>query len=203
MSRVATPKALLTAYQRWELDSFDDPKAARTAIVLPAAEKMEQIQQQAQQDGYATGYREGAHKVAAEAMRLQEIASALNEESQRIEQRLAEDLLSLALAISKQVMRQALKLKPELILAVINEVLNQVSQTTMRSQLVLNPDDAVIVRTHLGDQLARSGCEIVVNPEIQRGGCRIHTPEGDIDATLENRWQRVVAAIGDEHAWIE
>ncbi len=203
MSSAATPKALLTAYQRWELDSFDNPKSERTAVILPTAEQLERIQEQAQQEGYAAGYAEGSGKAAAEAARLQTIAAELSEESQRLDRRLADDLLSLALAISKQVMRQALKLRPELILAVIDEVLDQVPRTTQRSHLVLHPEDAVLVRARLGEHLDRSGCDIREDAEIQRGGCRVHTPDCDIDATLERRWRRVVAAIGDEHAWIE
>jgi len=203
MSSPAIPREQLTAYQRWELDSFDAPKNGAKAAILPTAAQLERVQQQARQEGYATGYREGSAKVAAEAARLQQIVTALTEESLHFDQRLADDLLALALAISKQVMLQALKLRPELILAVINEVLGKVPRTHQRTHLVLHPEDAALVRTHLGEHLARSGCEILEDTGLQRGGCRLHTPDCDIDATLERRWQRVIAAIGSDHAWIE
>ena len=203
MSSPATPKEQLTAYQRWELDSFDAPKQGRNAMILPTAEQLERLQQQAQQEGYSAGYREGGERAAAEAARLQQIVAALTEESQQFDQRLADELLALALAISKQVMRQALKLRPELILAVINEVLGLAPQTQRRAQLILHPEDAALVRTRLGDQLTRSGWEIIEDGGILRGGCRLKTSECDIDATLESRWQRVAVAIGNEHAWIE
>jgi flagellar assembly protein FliH len=199
----ATPKQFLSAYQRWELDSFDIPKPSHQSMILPTAAQLEQVQLQAQQEGYAAGYREGGARAAAEALRLQQIVAALTEEAQQLDQRLADDLLALALAISKQVMRQALKLRPELILAVINEVLGQVPQTQQRAQLVLHPEDATLVRTRLGEQLARSGWEIIEDGALLRGGCRLRTSDCDIDATLERRWQRVVSAIGNEHAWIE
>lgn len=204
MSSPATSdKVQLTAYQRWELDSFDGPKQGRPSATPPTAEQTQQVLQQAQQEGYAAGYREGGARAAAEAARLQQLVTALGEESLQLDQRLADELLALALAVSKQVMRQALKLRPELILAVINEVLGQVPQTDKRAQLMLHPEDATLVRARLGEQLARSNWEILEDAELQRGGCRLHTPDCDIDATLERRWQRVVAAIGDEHAWLD
>jgi flagellar assembly protein FliH len=203
LSSQATPKERLTAYQRWELDSFDTPAPGRKAVILPTAEQVERMHQQAHQEGYAAGYREGAAAAAAEAARLQQIASALTEEAQQFDQRLGEELLGLALAISRQVLKQALKVHPELILPVIAEVLGHVPQTHRRAHLAVHPEDAALVRARLGDQLTRSGWEILEDAQMQRGGCRVHAPDCDVDATLERRWQRVVAAIGEDQAWIQ
>jgi len=235
MSSPATPKEQLTAYQRWELDSFDAPKVSiplegkvplgndpkvslplggsvpvggspekgRKAAILPTAAQLERLHQQAHEEGYAAGRREGGERAAAEALQLQQIVAALAEESQRFDQRVAEDLLALGLAIGRQVLRQALKLRPELILAVVNEVLGQLPLSHRRARLILHPEDTTLVRLALGERLKQSGWELIENAEISRGGCRLEAAECEIDATLEHRWQRVVAAIGNEHAWIE
>ena len=47
MSSTAVPKEQLTAYQRWELDSFDAPKKGGKATVLPTAAQIERMHQQA------------------------------------------------------------------------------------------------------------------------------------------------------------
>ena len=203
MSSLPTSKAQFNAYQLWELQAFDSPVRGPQAELQQTAVQLEHLQQQAQQEGYAAGYRDGSGKAAAEAVRLRQILDSLADESQRCEQRLADDLLALALAISKQVMRQALKFHPETILTVINEVLRQAPQLQQRAHLVLHPEDVALVRASLGEHLTRSGWEIVEDAELQRGGCRLHTHDCDIDATLERRWQRVVVALGDKHAWSE
>lgn len=203
MSNPSAAKPQMTAYQRWELNSFDSPKQDRKAVILPTVEQLERIQQQAHQEGYAAGYHEGGAQAAAEAARLQQLAAAMTEESRLGDQRMAEQLLALALAISKQVLGQALRLHPELILAVINEVLGQVSRSDRHAQLTLHPEDAALVRERIGEHLARSGWDIVEDAQLQRGGCRLHTHDCDVDATLERRWQRVVAAMGDDHAWLD
>ena len=203
MSSAITPKEQLTAYQRWELDSFDLPKQGGKAVILPTAAQIERLHQQAHEEGYAAGHREGSAHAAAEAQRLSQITDALAQESRRFDQGVADDLLALSLAIAKQVLRQALKLRPELVLAVVNEVLGQLPLARQRACLVLHPEDATLVRFNLGERLKQSGWEIIENADISRGGCRLEAAECEIDATLERRWQRVAGAIGGEHAWIE
>ena len=205
MSDLAASKERRTAYQRWELDSFDTPAAAgaRGAVVLPTAAQLESLRRQAQEEGYAKGYREGRAQVVAEAQRLQQIMLALAQDMQRFDQGVADDLLGLVLTISKQVLRQAIKLKPEVILAVVNDVLAQLPSSHQRARLVLHPEDAALVRANLGEQLQQSNWEIIASAEIARSGCRVEAPECEIDATLERRWQRVVEGMGGENVWIE
>ena len=94
MSSPSVPKEQLTAYQRWELDSFDTPRegapgaASRRggrAAILPTAEQIERMHQQAHEEGYAAGYGEGSAKVAAEQQNLRNIVAALAEESRKLE----------------------------------------------------------------------------------------------------------------------
>jgi len=203
MSSPAAAKEQRTAYQRWELDSFDAPKTGHKAAILPTAAQLERLHQQAHEEGYAAGHREGSEQAAADTLRLQQVVAALAEESKQFDQRVADDLLLLALSISKQVMRQALKLRPEMILAVVNEVLGQLPLSHRRARLILHPEDATLVRHALAERLKQSGWEIIENAEISRGGCRLDAAECEIDATLERRWQRVVDAIGNGHAWVE
>ena len=203
MSNAATPKEQRTAYQRWELDSFDAPKNEAKGVILPTAAQLERLHQQAHEEGYAAGHREGSARAAAEAQRLSQIADALAQESRQFDQRVADDLLALSLALAKQMLRQALQLRPELILAVINEVLGQLPLARQRACLILHPEDAALVRLSLGERLTQSGWEIIENAQISRGGCRLEAVECEIDATLERRWQRVAGAIGGEHAWLE
>jgi flagellar assembly protein FliH len=196
-------KDRLTAYQRWELACFDAPAKAANTPTGPSEQELRRIREQARSEGFAAGYKEGGSKAAAEAERLARIADSLGGELQRLDERLAEDLLGLGLAIASQVLRQALKARPELILAVIHEVLGQLPPAHQHARLVLNPQDAATVRTHLGERLAQSGTQIVEEPHIGRGGCRLEMPECEIDATMERRWQRVIAAIGRDDGWIE
>ena len=201
-SDTTVPKEKLSAYQRWELNSFDGPRRVNGSE-LPSVAQIEQIQLQAQQEGFAAGFREGGALAAQHAARLQQVLGAFAQESQQFNQRLADDLLALSLAVSKQVIGESLRVHPELVLAVVNEVLGQLPHAHKHARLSLHPEDAALVRARQGDAINHSGWHILEDASMARGGCRLDTPDSEIDASLENRWRRVVSALGEDHGWIE
>jgi flagellar assembly protein FliH len=54
----------------------------------------------------------------------------------------------------------------------------------------------------MGEQLTHSGWKIFEDARIERGGVRIETANSQIDASLETRWNRVVAALGQDTTWL-
>jgi flagellar assembly protein FliH len=225
MSDPVAQKEKLTAYQRWELPAFDMVKVADElpAVALPTAAQLEQIQQQAHEEGYQAGqlaghqagheagyqtgyqagYQTGLQQANAEAQRLAEMVGALDNELQRVDQQISQDLVTLALEIAKQMLQQALKVKPELLLSVVQEAISALPHFNQNAHLVLHPADAELVRTRLGEQLAHTNWKIFEDEKMERGGCRVETAHSQIDATLDTRWQRVVASIGQDSKWLE
>ena len=205
MSDTVTSKEHLTAYQRWELPAFDIEKEATTPppIDLPTAAQLEHIHIQAHEEGYQIGYAEGIKQADAEAQRIAQILESLNKELQQVDQKIAQDLLNLALEVAKQMLQQALKIKPELLLNVVRAAISELPYFNQHAHLVLHADDAELLRTSMGEQLLHTGWKIFEDSQIERGGCRVETAHSQIDATLPKRWQRVVASIGQDNAWLE
>ena len=208
MSKPVIPKEQMSAYQRWELDSFEEQKDP--GITLPTAEEVEQIHQNAQQEGYNSGrqhgydegYKAGMNEAREKVNLIQSILSNLDQELQQLDQTIAQDILSLSLAIAKQVLLQALEVKPELLLAVVREGIAQLPPFNQHAHLMLNPEDAKLVREQMSEQLEHTGWKILEDPRIQRGGCRIETTTSQVDATIQNRWQRVVSIIAGSSEWL-
>jgi flagellar assembly protein FliH len=204
MSSPVIPKEQLSAYQRWELNSFDGTQPRKNgAAILPTAEQVERIYQQAREEGHATGYQEGKQHAEGETQRLQALLSNLERELQQFDQQVAQDLLTLSLDVAKQMLGHALKVRPELILAVVQEAIQCLPHSPQHAHLILHPDDAALVRSRLGDQLSHSGWKIREDMRIGQGGCRVETGGSQVDATLPTRWQRISAAIGQEGSWLE
>jgi flagellar assembly protein FliH len=210
MSNTAIPKEQLTAYERWEMPNFGTPGVAGTArpnsferqsestadIVLPTAAQLEEIQRQAHDEGYQAGYAEGAQRVAA-------LLSAMEQALQQVDQDIAQDLLNVSLEVARQMVQQTLKTNPEILLNTIREAISSLPHFNQGAHLVLHPDDATMVRASMGEQLSHSGWKIFEDALIARGGARVETAHSQIDATLANRWQRIVAAIGQDSSWIQ
>jgi flagellar assembly protein FliH len=206
-------KEQLTAYQRWELPTFDiTPPVVEVipTVSLPTAADIEQIQKQAYEESYAEGYAKGAQKARNEeqsaceqTQRLMEIISSLDQEFQQVDQQVAQSLLDLALEVAKQMLHQALKVKPELLLPVINEAINELPHFNQHVHLVLHPSDVEMVRSKMGEQFEHTGWKILEDAKMEPGGCRAETQSSQIDGSLNTRWKRVVSSIGQDNSWLE
>ncbi|NNM82765.1 MAG: flagellar assembly protein FliH [Burkholderiales bacterium] len=219
MSKPEIPKGQLTPYQRWELDSFDERREIKeTSIAYPTASEIEQIHQDAHQEGYAAGQREGYDagkkqgyeegyrdgmmqaKEKVDSMHL--ALTGLNQELQRLDEEISQEILSLSLAIARQVIRKSLDWKPEILLEVVREAVGKIPPFSQQAHLRLNPEDAALVRQEMGDELEHTNWKIIEDSRIERGGCKIETSSSEIDATLANRWSRVVSSMARNDEWI-
>jgi flagellar assembly protein FliH len=219
MSDVLTPKEKLTAYERWELPSFDTPDSIRVSgnaygMKLPTAAELENIQVQAREEGfqagqlagheegYKAGYSEGSVKAANETEQLAALVISMGKALKEVDQQVAQGLLDLALELAQQMVHQALKVNPEILLPIVREAISSLPHFNPGAHLVLHPEDAEIVRTRMGEQLTHSGWKIFEDALIAKGGVRIETANSQIDATVETRWKRITENLGQDSSWL-
>lgn len=195
------PKERLSAYERWEMNSFDAP--GKRGIVLTTADQVEKIHKQAFQEGRQAGYDEGRKRALAEAAKIGALANAFSSDTTGLDQQLAQQTLELALEVARQMLRTALAARPELALPLIQEAIRSLPLAGEERYLRLHPDDAVLARQYLQEMLASSGWRIVEDASIVRGGCRASTSQGEVDATMETRWRKIVGAFGVENGWLD
>lgn len=171
------------------------------------AEPDPQLLDEARAEGYALGVADGrrqaTQQAAREAGELQKMLAGLGQLRTDLEAALAEEVLSLSVAMARQIVRQSLKLYPEAIVPVLRDAMQVLPGLNHQTILHLHPDDAVLVRPALEQDpvLAQSTWKIVEDGRLERGGCRLETPESEVDATLPVRWARVLAALGREDSW--
>lgn len=174
---------------------------AEAVFRLPTADQLEKLQEDAHREGYAAGYEEGTARVRMEAMRLYSVIEQLEEALAALDNDVAQDVLRLGVEIARQVVRQAISVKPDVVLSVVKEAIAQLPH--QHTAVYLNPDDASLVRSHIGDQLTHAGHRIFEDTAIARGGCKIEAGGSQIDATVATRWTRIVEALTDNVDWID
>lgn len=198
----ATEPAKLTAWQRWELPAFE-AQHGLGKIGLPTAAAVELMHRQAREEGHAEGrqrgYADGLQQAAQDNRRLSDLMNVLE---QQMDELVAQELLGLALDIARQVIQQALQVQPELLLPMVREAIGSLPVFNQAAHLILHPDDAALVRERMGEQLSHSGWKILEDPRMDRGGARLETANSQVDASLEARWKRVTAAMGQETPWL-
>lgn len=214
------PKGQLTAFQRWELDSFD-PVPEATPINLPVvlaadvqaaqaaqqAAELQRIQQQAYDDGYANGnqagYAAGLQQGQAAALQLQTLMQNLQIALSQFDEELAQSLLDLSLEIARKMVIEALQVNPEIILKIVSSAISNLPHFNQNAHLIMHPDDAELVRKQMGEQLTHAGWKIFSDPKIEIGGCHVETAHSQIDATNQARWQHIVESIGRDKSWLK
>lgn len=205
-AEVVPPPEQLSAWQRWELPAFETGRELARNVNLPTAVEVENMQQQVHEEAYQTGYAEGRQQGYAEGMqqaleekaRLAELTQLL--ESQ-MDEKVTQDLMGLSLDIAQQVLQQAIKVQPDLLLGMVREAISKLPVFNQAAHIVFNPEDAAMVREHMGEQLTHSGWKIIENTRLARGDARVETANSQVDATLEARWNRVISAMGQESKW--
>jgi flagellar assembly protein FliH len=218
----STDKARMTAYQRWEMASFDPVPTDRTAADQAALEKhLRRVRDEAHAQGLASGHvagqalgykagydqgydkgiNEGRRLAAQEAARLSSLADQFKTALQAADAVVAEALTALALDIAQQVVSQHLALDPTALLAVARTVIAAEPALSGAPYLTVNPADLPIVEAYLLEELQAAGWLVRTDPDIERGGCKAQAASGEIDATNVTRWERVAAALGRSQPW--
>ena len=183
-------------------------------VVLPTADEIERMHIEAHEQGYAAGHavgyaaglaaghNEGLANAQASAAKIDALMDSLQQSLATLDQLVANQLLATAVEIASQVLHQSLRVKPELLLPVVKEAVATLYPHGGHPALFAHPDDAALIRTHLGEQLAHSNWRIIDDPTLSTGGCRVEAGASEVDATLETRWRRVIDAIGVSPEWL-
>lgn len=188
-----------SAFDRWEgLEAVPDVDAAEVE-----KRRLEEAFESARKQGYEAGLALAREEAQSQARRFRALAESYGAALDSLDFRLSDQVLNLALDVARQMVAGELAARPERILDVVNLALRQMVETMREARLLLNPEDAAIVRPLLNEALDKSRLRIVEDIRIVRGGCLIETPQGDLDATLQARWRQVVAVLGSNRNWID
>jgi flagellar assembly protein FliH len=182
-----------------------------TVPVGVAQAELRRLRQEATAAGHATGHAEGwaaGHAeghiaglatglaaATAHAEQLRALSTSLPEALRGAEREITDVLLTLALDIARQVVHRTLRAEPEWLLPLVQDLVHAEPTLQGEPRLLLNPADVALVKDSLGNELQQAGWQVRPDDSIQRGGCRVQSPAGEIDATLETRWKSVTAAL--------
>ena len=184
--------------------------AARPALRPPTAGDMESLQQAVREEawreghaaGEARGYQEGLRRAeeerAEQKKRLEPLLESMAAPFEDLDERVVEALVSLAVSVARHIIRRELRADPEQVIAVVREAVAALPDAAPRVEIHLHPDDAALVRDIAGVGEADSSWNIVEQPMITRGGCRVSSDASHIDATIERRVAEAVAHIMGE-----
>ena len=191
--------------KRWEPGTLGNGKSqpAPDAGQAAARAKAVEVHASAREEGFRAGFEAGGAQAQAQAAQLAQLLIAARSGFAESEQLIAENLLDLALDVARQIVRADLKVRREHLLLVIREAMDCLPQSTPNPKLFLHPNDVDLVKAHIGDEISLGAWRVIEDHRIEPGGCRIISPNCEIDATMATRWKRALAGLGRDSSWVE
>lgn len=131
----------------------------------------------------------------SQAATLVSLLESLSEPFKLLDEEVEKELVKLTIGIATQIIRREIKLDQGQIVAVVRETINVLPLASQKISLKLHPEDADIVRSALALDEMSPSWNIVEDPLITRGGCKVDTEISHVDATVEHRLAAVVSTI--------
>lgn len=205
----------------WALPSFDpqpepEPQVLEEEVeevpleeVQPLTlEELEAIRQEAYNEGFATGEREGFHStqlkvrqeaeeaLSAKLASLEQLMQHLMEPIAEQDTQIERSLVHLVAHMARQVIGRELRSDSSQITRVLREALKLLPMGADNIRIHLNPQDfeqALALRERHEERW-----KLLEDEALLPGGCRIETLHSRIDATMETRIEKAVAQLFDQ-----
>ena len=202
MSKII-PKEDLEGIENWSLPEVHMAGRSEPATRPLTARQIEELQQQAREEGFQQGRREGLEagkkEIRTRVHELDTLMQTLAKPLEQLDARIEEELVQLALAVAKQLVRREIKTDPGQVLAVVREAMAALPLAARNVRLHLHAEDATLVREMLALSDSERGWKIIEDPVLSRGGCKISSDTSQIDASVERRLHTVIASVlGDQ-----
>lgn len=174
-----------------------DLEAHAREILAQAEARREHIERQAYEEGFRQGQEDG-REVGLKALeevtrRLKDLVRELAGLRERLFREREEEMVRLALAVARQVAGRELRSNPGLLRTLLEQAFHALSHRE-GLRLYLHPGDLEVL-----SETAREGwppeVELVADASLTPGGFRLESALGELDGTLETRWQRVAQVV--------
>lgn len=198
MSKII-PKEELSGIENWSLPEVSLSGKREPAARPLTARQIEELQQQAREEGFQQGRREGLEagkrEIKARVHELESLMQTLAKPLDQLDTQVEQELISLALAVAQQLVRRELKIDPGQVLAAVREAMAALPIAARNVRLHLHPEDSALVRETLSLSDGERGWKIVEDPVLTRGGCKVSSDTSQIDASVERRLHTIIANV--------
>ncbi|WP_166222434.1 flagellar assembly protein FliH [Pseudomonas atagonensis] len=211
-------------FESWAMPSFDPPAPEPEPEPEPeppemeevpleevqplTLEELESIRQEAYNEGFAIGEKEGFHSttlkvrqeaevaLAAKIASLEQLMAHLFEPIAEQDTQIEKSLVDLVQHITRQVIKRELAIDSTQIEHVMRDALKLLPLGVENVRLYVNPQDFAQVKA-LRERHEETW-RIVEDDSLLPGGCRVETEHSRIDASIESRVSQVMAKLFDQ-----
>lgn len=167
---------------------------------------------QGKEEGFARGYSEGREQGHADGLKqglaegkkqgladgtteidtlraeLSVLLDQLQQPLAKIDNRVEQELVQLALAMAKSVINVEVTTNSNVILQALQEAISALPLQTNMMVIKLNPADVARVKQHYGEtEIAERGWQLRSEPLVAQGGCLVESNSSSVDRSINQR----------------
>lgn len=221
----------VNVFDRWALPSFDpygtEPEVLES-VTQPAAEEdlsrsedvpvedvkpltldeLEAIRQDAYNEGFSTGEKDGFHAgqlkarqeadaaLAPKLASLEQLMGQLLEPIADQDRNLEHAMVTLVSQMAREVIQRDLLIDSSQIRQVLREALKLLPMGATNVRIHINPQDFELVKAMR--ERHEENWKIVEDSDLLPGGCRVETEQSRIDASVETRLSQAISQLFEQ-----
>ena len=153
---------------------------------------------EARSEGYAAGLEAAKRETETNREMLNAYLKALSQPFEEQNSQLAESVASLAGKIAKNLVEKELCTNKESFMTIVQTAVNALGSSAKEIQIHLNPESASYVRNHINEDDEKSCWEVVEDPAMGIGDCKVSCDNSTVDSDLDDRIDLIIAQFLDE-----
>jgi flagellar assembly protein FliH len=185
-----------------EFPAVDPSEAARAMALLremisrvgdmaPIVDELNRaVHANARQQGYSDGIERAQHEMQQQIVEAIAVLTSAQAERHRLAEEHAPALAELAMQIARRVIGAQLDQDPALVRRIVEARIAELEPTTSLTVRV-HPDEAASIEEDLPtlERMVKGPGSVAIVPDdtVDRGGCVLVTPVGEVDARVETR----------------
>lgn len=180
---------------RWDAPDLAD------AAPGPSVEMLDEITEQARQDGYSIGHREGYEAGMAQSQgevrrltaQIEGLLDAFSRPLGQLDAEIERALAELAVQVAGALVGRRYEAEPELLAELVSEAVRMTGPAGREVEVRLHPDDLSAITPLLASLPA--GTRLQGDGNLARGDVRVHAESMRLDARMSARLQSALAAL--------
>lgn len=172
-----------------------EARTTSAQLLNETQQKVAQISQQAEQQGLAQGREAGQAETRRMLEQAQNILQAAQADRERLLHESEGEMVQLVLQIVRKILRIEPIINEQVLIQVVRAALERLGKQ-VNVLIRVHPEDLELLHFSLLqlEELALD-IELVPDPAIEPGGCRVISAAGEIDATLQTQFEAVARSF--------
>ena len=172
------------------------------SILAQAGNEVQRLYEEARRAGRQEGREEAKQDLLPSLVAFGHAGQSLIVFEEQLVARYTPQIVRLAVEIAEKIIGHALEAEPQMVASVLERAKREVAEAK-QIRIWLNPADyKVLAETcpeliKIGSETGRT-IEVVTSDDVSRGGCRLETEMGLVDATLPTQIEEIRRQLADE-----